>query len=128
LPIHLGRTFLPPQTWKVIFVWFVVTTTSPAPTELALLMSKSFQPYVSCWSQRSVTTTTGAHHEGEFNSKSTMNTQTNPNPHPLTRNPPSCPQPHHWKSCQPRIPRCCRPCLCHPYACLRSLNGAPFWR
>jgi hypothetical protein len=41
-----------PQTWKVIFIWFVVTTTSPAPTELALLMSKSFQPYLSCWSQK----------------------------------------------------------------------------
>jgi hypothetical protein len=57
---------------------------SPAPTELALLeMGKSI--YLAN-PKRLVTTTTGAHHEGEFNSRSTIDTQTNSYLNPPTRN------------------------------------------
>jgi hypothetical protein len=41
LPLHLGSSFLPP-TLKGHIHLIVVTTTSPAHTELALLTSKSF--------------------------------------------------------------------------------------
>jgi hypothetical protein len=44
-------------------------------------MSKTFNLLYLADPKRSVTTTTGAHCEGKFNSKSTTNTQTDPNPH-----------------------------------------------
>jgi hypothetical protein len=54
--MELTETFwdlFPHVTWKVISFWFVVTTTSPTLTEIALLKtSKSFQLNFSCWSQK----------------------------------------------------------------------------